>query len=237
MRSTQRPTETPVTSPNDGVRYEHPAFGQIGASRVQGSRRLYGTDFVHRAFVRVHISTSQMTRMLSRDWHFAPDEIVSVDLSEAQWATFVSSLNVGQGVPCTIDRRDGRPVPGIELATRRDEQFKAEVADVLTEARAEIAAAVAEVNAAAIPKVKRESILRRLAKAAQHLASNLSFVTDQFDKHVETTVEHAKIEVNAYLTHAVTMAGLDALRLGDAAEPMIEIEDRREPAPREKEAK
>jgi hypothetical protein len=136
-------------------------------------------------------------------------------------------LNVGQGVPCTISHRDGRPVPGIELQTRRDQQFKAEVADVLAEARAEITAAIAEVNAAAIPKNKRESILSRLAKAAQHIASNLPFVTDQFDKHVETTVEHAKIEVNAYLTHAVTMAGLNALEAHDAAEPMIEIEDGR----------
>ncbi len=213
MSRNQKPTETPVTSPDEGIRYEHPAFGQIGASRVQGARTLYGTDFVHHAFVRVHISTSQLTRTLNRDWHFAPNEIISVDLSEAQWATFVSSLNVGQGVPCTISHRDGTVVPGIELATRRDEQFKSEVRDVLTKARAEIEAAIAEVNAAVIPKTKRESILRRLAKAAQHIASNLPFVTDQFDKHVETTVEHAKIEVNAYLIHAVTTAGLDTLRL------------------------
>lgn len=215
MRTSQPPTE--IDDPNAGgaetrgTRYDHPAFGQIGASRVQGSRTLYGTDFVHHAFVSIRISHSQLTRTLSHDWHYANDEIVSIDLSEAQWATFVSSLNVGQGVPCTIDHLQGRPLPGI-TPHERDTQFKNEVRGTLTEALAEVAAAIEQVSAATIPKTKRESILSRLTKAAQHLRSNLPFVADSFDKHVEATVEAAKIEVNAYLTHAVTQAGLDVLR-------------------------
>lgn len=92
----------------------HPAYGQIGASRTYGGgRALYGSDFRHNSSVTIRISESEVTRDLSRDWPHATREIVEVTLSEAQWATFVSSLNMGEGTQCTLAHVMGERKPPI----------------------------------------------------------------------------------------------------------------------------
>ena len=124
-----RPIEEPRaelddTFGNKRTTYSHPAFGQIGVSRVQGGNgTLYGSDFRHHGYVVVRIAHSTMQRDLSRDWYHAGKQIIEVALSESQWATMVSSLNMGEGVPCTIESLHGKLVPAI---TPRDEtdEFK-----------------------------------------------------------------------------------------------------------------
>ena len=57
----QPATETPNVGPGrEGSTFDHPAFGQISASRVTGNpgRTLYGSEFVHRAWINLRISRS-----------------------------------------------------------------------------------------------------------------------------------------------------------------------------------
>ena len=120
-RPTVEPTEKPAS--HGGIQYNHPAFGAISASRVTGgSIVLHGSDFQHNGYVEVRISHADFTRDLNRDWHHTGKEIVSVMLSEAQWATFVSSLNTASGTPCTIDHINHEPMP---LIPYKNEKMKA----------------------------------------------------------------------------------------------------------------
>ena len=54
--------------------------------------------------------------------------IIEVAMSEAQWATFVSSLNQGSGVQCTLDysMQDGS-IPAIAAPKDRRTQFSQEL--------------------------------------------------------------------------------------------------------------
>jgi hypothetical protein len=95
--------EDPVSAPTRGpggmdeMTTTHPAFGQIGASRVSGHIQLYDSDFHHNAYMTISIRRSELHRSLNRDWHYGRDELIEVALSEAQWATFVSAPNIGSG--------------------------------------------------------------------------------------------------------------------------------------------
>jgi len=123
-----------VKEDHHGKSYEHPAFGQIRASRVSGHAVLYGSDFVHQGFVTITISTSQLQRTLAREWYFGKSEVIEVALSEAQWATFVSSMNMGSGVPCTIERQAGVGlIPGLPPPAPT-QNFKADVHKAAAEA-------------------------------------------------------------------------------------------------------
>lgn len=215
VRLTDQPaTETLNVGPGrEGSTFDHPAFGQISASRVTATlgRTLYGSDFVHRAWVTIRISRSSFDRSLSRDWHHEKDSIVEVDLSEAQWATFVSSLNVGSGVPCTLDRIGRESIPGIVRRVEAD-HFRDEVSEVVVKAIREVEAAKSEVEASTLPATRRRAIAERLRMAAQHLRSNLQFVARSFDEHVEKKTEKAKIEVNAYLTSRLLQVGSSSVQ-------------------------
>ena len=105
----------------------HPAFAQIAASRVSGHTALYDSDFRHNAYMTIKIRTSELHRNLHHDWHFDREEIIEVALSEVQWATFVSAPNMGSGVPCTLQRLNGKQIPQLPDPESRADQFNAEM--------------------------------------------------------------------------------------------------------------
>lgn len=217
-RDVQEPT---IEDGWDGKRYRHPAFGQISVSRVSGHTVLYGSDFVHRNSVRVRISTSSLSRNFNNDWPHAGNEIIEVEMSEAQWAAFVSSFNIGSGVQCTIRHRDGKGVPGISLRDEANE-FRAEMSDKSKEALAALKATAQAVSEAKMSKKDAERILGSIHNAAQQIGVNADFVQECFDRHMEERLNKAKIEINAYMQNVIREAGLNALT--GEKNPVISIE-------------
>lgn len=214
-------TEEPGPGGTDPITVQrHPAYALIGASRVSGTTHLYGSDFAHRNYVTITVRRSERRRDPSRDWDCGREELIEVALSEAQWAAFVSAMNVGQGVPCTLERVAGVRVPDLPAPASRAEQFKGEFGAQLKKGR-EILMALKQKLAEG--KGKRETV-PLLDHALAELGGNLGFVADQFGEHMEHTVEAAKTEVNAYMLNAVQRAGLAAL----GATPPIALDARKE---------
>lgn len=220
-REPQEPKQTQHDDLHGDV-YSHPAFGQIGASRVTGQTTLYGSDFEHHAYVIVRIWKSDLHRNLSRDWHMAGKELIEVAMSEAQWASFVSSMNVGHGVPCTIERIAGEgATPPIPHRQERD-VVSQEVVEHAREMAVKVTKAIAAIEGevgASMSNKRREAILGHLRSLEQDLRSNVAFHVDSFEKHIENTVEKAKIEVGAYVQATIQRAGLEAL----GATPPIQL--------------
>lgn len=192
----------------------HPAFGQIGAARVSGHVSLYGSDFKHNGFMAIRISRSELHRNLNRDWHFSDGEIIEVYLSEAQWATFVSSPNIGSGVPCTIQRVEGNAMPGLPDPVSRVDQFSDEMKKKLGGTFQRVESVRDRLDEMGLPKGKTAEVRSLLEGLLTELRANLPFVAEQFGEHMEETVEKAKAEVHGYMVGVIQRAGLDALNGG-----------------------
>src|SRR5687767_9861689 len=129
-------TQTPNDPCSDSVT-EHPAFAQVRANRHRSNGgTLYGSDFQHYGGVSITISRSHLYRGLSNDNYFERGELIRVELSEAQWARFVSDLNSGSGTPCTLRSHQGdRMVPGLPDPPSVTEKFAAEMNQDLLDAQ------------------------------------------------------------------------------------------------------
>lgn len=193
---------------------KHPAFGQVNVSRRSaggGGVNLYDSDFGHNNFVTITLQESELHRDLSRDWHFPRGQIVEFTLSESQWATFVSSFNMGSGTPCTINWREGHgSIPGIP-AFDRSEVFKKDMKETTKEAEDGIKRSIAAIKEAGLSKKKQEELLSGLNKALQTLQSSIPFVQDQFDEHVEVTVERGMQEIHGYMNSVINRVGQAAI--------------------------
>ena len=214
-----RNIEEPCTIASDGRISEtttlHPAYAQIGACRVSGGHtNLYASDFTHNAFMTISIRRSEMHRGLNRDWHFGREEYIEVALSESQWATFVSAPNIGSGVPCTLQYRNGQAVPGLPEPKSRVDQFGGEVLTRLNGCLEGIDKALEELQASGLSKVKQDKLGAAFRAAKQEIKSNLPFVAQQFSAHMEDTVEKAKQEVHGYMLSTLQRAGLESLTGG-----------------------
>lgn len=212
-RERQRPVRSEAGM-HDDYKETHPAFGMIGVSRVQGDATLFQSDFRSRNYMVITIRKAEMNRGLNSDYVHGQQELIEVALTEAQWSTFLSTPNVGFGVPCTLrwTREDGQ-LPGIIADETRHEQFSAEVLQDLNESIALMEEALAQAKT----KAQREPIERALKR----LTDSLPFAVKRFDEHAEETIEKMKIEINAYVTGRVYGAGLAAL----GAPPMLELNE------------
>jgi hypothetical protein len=212
---TQEPIKTLKHSPTgktDAYEETHPAYAMIGASRVSGTSRLFNSEFNHQHYVTISIHGASLNRDLSRDWIHARNEYIEVALSESQWANFVCSMNVGDGVPCTLQRRNGEMISQIAGQPETKTTFKAELQETLKDVTKALDDLESKIKETKLSGKAQKELLDALAMAQRNLTPNLSFVADQFSEHIEETLDKAKIEVGAYIQSAISRTGIEALR-------------------------
>lgn len=209
-RDIEQPT---VVDPNKDNRETHPAWGMIGASRVQNSPPgavLFDSDIRHAHTVVVRIGTASRERSLNRDWLMRKQEFVEVEMSEAQWASFVSSMNSGSGVACTIRRReDDYHVPGVPFEPRFEENMN-EVRGAANKALEHIKEAFA-----AVEEKPNKGNIKTLRHAIENAPSNLVFAGESLTEHAENVVQKARADIEAMVLSEAQRLGIEP---GDLAE-------------------
>lgn len=218
----EAPKRTKIQGPADMEELEtHPAYGQIGISRVSGQAKLYGSALDHHhSFIRLEIRHSERRHSLHRDWHFGKDVIVEVNLSHAQFAEMITTPNVGTGVPCTLSFHSTKPgagmVPPIAESMQTEaekvvEGFKEDQAEVVEKLRSQVQEGQALLDKKAINKGDREALRGILDYVMREVECNRPFAVSQFQEAAEKVVTQGKAEIEAFTTMAVQNLGLSKL--------------------------
>lgn len=199
---------------NDHGDDTHPAFAMIAASRMSSTpgQILFDSDIRHGHTVRITVTEATRKRDLNRDWvHGGVRPVVEVEMSEAQWASFVSSMNTS-GVPCTLRARETDwDIPGLpydpRLARTMDE---VNTAAGRTFGKIEEAmAAYDALDSKASAKEKREA-LNRLRAAIGNATANVDFAARSLTEHAENVVQRARADIEAMVHTEATRLGLSA---------------------------
>jgi hypothetical protein len=226
-----RETENPTTNAHgDEI---HPAFAMIRAARISvsggrdGGAVLFDSDLVHNETVRITLETATRKRNGNHDYIHGGKQLMEVEMSMAQWAAFVSSMNTS-GVPATLrwTQQDGE-VPGLPYAPRLAVSM-AEVKDATTKAMAKIRAArdayEAAVESKAGAKVIKEA-RRNLHYAIENADKNMDFAASSLHRYTEDVVTKAKADIEAAVSaHADKLGLTQAEAAGMVALPVLEGE-------------
>ena len=102
--------------PDDEFEREHPSYGILHISRTSGGTsaiRLFGSPLAtHYGTIRLTISKGKWIHGLNHDRYFGMSkDFIEVEMSAAQFADAITSLNMGSGTPCTIRYVGGERVP------------------------------------------------------------------------------------------------------------------------------
>ena len=212
-RNIEKPVR--VARPDDPV-FEtietHPAYAQIQVNRVGGTHAaLYQSDFTHQYYLTLSIRSSELYIDGSRETPMPKEEYIEVALSESQWATLVSSMNMGGGVPCTLMRHNGKFVPMLPGPPDRRTQFAELLHQRMKLARDAIYDLRTKIENAALSGKAKKDYLSDLVTIERNVDDNVAYVADRFSEHMEVTIEHGKGEVMAFMHATATAAGLKAL--------------------------
>lgn len=217
-------------SRDEEIREQHESFGMIGAHRISGGDgKLFGSSIKHFNGIRIAIKRAEKIRDLNEDRFYGKEELIEVELSPSQFAQFITSMNIGDGVPCTLRRVAGKrmePCPEVNERETFEREFRDKVAGVTTR-MSEIITEVEELfEKKTINKGDRAEVLGKLAMLLQEVRSNMPFVQSQFNEAMDKTVREAKGEVEAFVAQrmnsvaqrALGVDGVSAL-LGETSEP------------------
>lgn len=190
----------------------HPAFGNITVHRssVAGGRHggavLFDSEIPHQETMTIRVQRATRKRDLNHDWiHGDGKSLLEVEMSMAQWASFVSSINSGSGVPCTIRSTETQwDVPGLEFAPR--------LALSAAETRSAADRAFAAIKEArdAYEAKKTVGNLRALHFAIENATANVTYATSTLRKHTEDVVQKARADVEAMVVAKAAQLGIDA---------------------------
>jgi len=162
--------------------------------------------------------------------------ITEVELSAGQFAELITTMNVSDGVPCTIRYANGAPIPDIPVqkmeVERLRESFEKDMKKVGKKLRTFMDSAQETLAKKNLTKDDREQLMSQLRMFVQEMESNVPYALTSFEEATDKVMTHAKAEMDAFMTTAVMNAGLKSLSTqGSEAPsiPMIEAENIDEP--------
>lgn len=191
----------------------HPAFGMITAHRVSHSSPgavLFDSDIKHQHTVVLTIMRASRKRDLNHDWIHPGEAVSEVEMSEAQWASFVSAMNT-TGVPCTLRRvADDWGIPDVPYDPRLAHSMRetTEAADRMYDNVREVLERVKE--------KPTKANLRDLEIAIDNAKPNVEFAGRTLAKHAENVVQRARADIEAIVTHKAAQLGIDPAGMTDA---------------------
>lgn len=213
------PTITEETGPMSGQRKTHPAYGMLRFSRIQGSPgKMFGSEINHNGYIQMELCPGEEIRELSNTWyHDRAKCLCQVRMSAAQFAELITSMNIGSGVPVTIDFLDDEmgQRPGIEDKDTLHETIKREVRKEANDAfsdAAKLAARLKEVvEASKLTKTAKKELIGLVNRTTAAVQSSLPFIVDQYQEAAEKVAAKAKAELDAYTTAVIHRLGEKAL--------------------------
>lgn len=187
-----------------GERFEHPAYATLQFSRRHGGNNvLFGSSIKHSDTIAMTLRHADLERGLNNDWIYGNKVIAEAEMSYAQFAEAITSMNMGTGIPVTLrfTEKDG-VIPECEFINKRD-QFKNEFKNKLDSTMETSKGLIKEVeelflSKKSLNKKDKEEIINKLIKIYNNISHNAEFVCDQFNEQMDKTVMEAKGEIEAF---------------------------------------
>jgi len=203
---------------NEMERISHPSFGMLRFSRVNGrTPYFFGSELPQEHYIAMELCPGEVEKTLSKDWYYAkPKPIISVRMTSNQFAELITSLNMGSGVPCTIEYKDGVHIPEMENKPETSKEFThrkfkdrmKEFAQTLNQYQKKSEELIKKKTLSKDDQLQLNNII---SHAIQEISSNIPFFLECFQENMDKVVLEAKNEVESAILHKVTALGLQKL--------------------------
>ena len=196
----------------------HPSYGMISFSRIScgHSPKFFGSSLPVDNYIELKIVQGELRRDLSHDWFYGTrDRVVKARMTPAQFSEMITSMNMGQGVPCTLEEIKGENVQELDDFENRAEfhqrAFKnkmVEFGKTLKDSQKRAAELIAKKN---LNKADQDELNWILGGAIQEITQNIPYFMETFQEGADKVIVEAKAEVEAAIMHKLTTLGIEKL--------------------------
>jgi len=196
---------------------QHESYGMIGASRISGTNRnLYGSSINHSNTISLRIKKGEKERDLNRNWYFGKELLIEVEMSQTQFAEMITSINMGDGIPCTIRHFSGygeiEDPPEVSQRQIFEKEFSDDIRSV-NELIKDDKNIIKELllKKGGISIKERKEISDHIDKIIQAITRSIPFVQRSFNDAMDKTVNEAKGEVEAFTLNRILSFGIKGI--------------------------
>lgn len=205
-------TEKPVTdmklvkADQFGSNYDHPSYGTMSFSRVQGHNgALFGSSVRHNHVVRLVISHAERHDSHGTEHAFSTRVIVEAYMSATQFAEAMSGVSGESPITLQFTEKDGI-IESPALENKR-EQFEEEFKDRVKAITERINGTIKKGKDKNVPKW----LIHDLEILKGWLDNNIPYLAEQFSEQMERSVTEAKGEIESFVANLIHQTGLEAL--------------------------
>ena len=175
-------------------------YGIIEAHRFDGGNPIYyGSKIPHHRGIELRISRSSHERSLHKDYYFADEELISVRMTEEQFAELITGLN-SRRVPCTLFKINGERMSEPEALLETRKKIDEELQKHLKEISESINSLYKKVENTDFKRKKEKAeVLRDIQNFKTRMIADTPFIRDSFDKEMDSIVAEAKNEVQYFI--------------------------------------
>ena len=203
---------------NDETTETSPEFGMIGISRTNCSKpvQVFGSNIRVSNTIRIEIRRAELKRDLRNDYFHGREILAEVEMTPVQFANFITSANIGFGVPCSIRYIDGKTIP-TKYGRSIGDITKLELKDTIDEASAELEeleVLTKEIldKPGRVDAEQKKKLSNLIHGLKGFFTNHLSFAETQFKEMMDKVVTEAKGEVQAHAETVINRLGLDEAR-------------------------
>ena len=197
-------------------------MGKIAWNRINcgGSVPMFGSDIKTNTPVCISIyeaseSTNPEERCMGHSISTKHPPLMQIEMTPVQWAEFLTSGCVVDGVPCTITRRDGkRTSPVIPRSIEKD--YSQLVENKFAAFQSGLGGVMQKLKDAlnsgkTLGKRDMQELLSEISTIRVNTVANLEYAAHCFQEDMAKAVVKAKAEVNAYAETRLGPLGIKCL--------------------------
>jgi Glu-tRNA(Gln) amidotransferase subunit E-like FAD-binding protein len=196
--------------------FRHESFGQIMFTRTNGLASFYGSELEQQNYISMELHQSEIQRDITCDRYYnygAP--LVRIRMSAGQFSELITSLNVGGGACCTIERLMGKKVAELPTAESRKEfvhrKFEDRMKEFADKLKNKQSRAKEISSKKTLSKADQEELNMTVEWLTQEVARNIPFFAMCFKETMDEVVFEAKLEVENAIQHKISVLGLSEL--------------------------
>lgn len=232
-RKTEKPTVTERPRSGGGIErvIKHPSFATCRVSRVSGRANLFDSNIEHDGYITMTFSEAEKHEdQYSGHVYGHGRTILEVAMTENQFVALVTRMNVGSGVPVTIQHRQTGPMevtPAIGDFENSAERLRRMATEIDEGVRRQMAERIATLKGLleGMPKKKAAEIESLIDLIVNQSMSNMDFGRNQITEHAEKKITEAMVEIDAHVTGLCTQLGVDSLRQLTQAAASVHVSD------------
>jgi hypothetical protein len=212
-------TEPPTIEQDDhgGTTERHRSYGMVGLSRYTctPAQNFFGSSILHHSGVTIRIHRCDKHRSLNSDRYIATDHLIEVSLTEAQLGALLSHMNIGDGVPCTIESVGYESMPFCPEKNERQD-IEAEFKDDMRELGSmcdHLRTTLEEMlTAKSVTKFQIKEVLAEVTRVQGKIQGTVPFIAGQFNEALDGMINEAKADLASFAGQIVEKFGVEGLR-------------------------